>query len=231
MTSAIDYKKELTDFVKIISHDLRGPIRHIKSFHNILMADIRLNDEQQELKGYMDDAIDHLESQLEGILTLSRLNTSELDITEVNLKSLFEEITESLNEQIIKSDFFLSVPAELNVITDRSRVYRACFEVITIALKFHQPDNPAQVSVTAIIDKGSVKVTVLDKGIGIDEKHFQDIYQAFRCLNYQESYVGSCIGLTLSQKALYSIEGSIDVEKNGEQGCQFTITLPLQLKL
>jgi len=223
----IDYQKELKDFIKIISHDLRGPIRHIKSFHNILMADIDLDEEQQELKGYMDDAIDHLESQLEGILTLSRINTTELNITEVAIKTLLEEISESLHQQIASCIFSIDIPEEVNVFTDRDRLYRACFEVIDNALKFHPAGIPAQVAITAIMEGGNVKIIISDQGIGIDEKYFDDIYMPFRCLNHQEDYIGSGMGLTLCQKALVGIKGSIDVKKNEIQGCQFTITVPI----
>jgi len=227
MELPIDYQKELKDFIKIISHDLRGPIRHIKSFHNILMDDIVLDEEQQELKGYMDDAIDHLENQLEGMLTLSRINTSELNITEIDIKILLEDISESLNEKINSSVFSISAPKELIVFTDRDRLYRACFEVIDNALKFHQAGIPAQVVIAAIIEGDNVKITISDQGIGIDDKYFQDIYQPFRCLNHQEDYPGSGMGLTLCQKALLGIKGSINVKKSAIQGCQFTITIPI----
>jgi len=222
----VDYKKELQSFVKIIGHDLTAPIRHIKSFHRILMADFTLNDEQQELKGYVDDAIHRLESQLQGMLALSNFDTSEIKIIEVDIQQLLDDVIDSLHEKTGKSDITVSVTPNLTFSTDRGRLYLACFEIIGNALKFHREKSLSVVSVDAKIDDDCLLITITDNGIAIDSKYFEDIFQPFRCLNHQEKFKGTGMGLTLSRKALQRIAGKISVNSNAEQGCQFIISVP-----
>jgi len=226
----VDYKKELQSFVKIIGHDLSGPIRHIKSFHKILMADFTLNEEQQELKGYVDDAIYRLESQLDGMLALSNFDISEIKLIEVDVKTLLEDVVDSLYDLTLTSTLVISVAPNIKVLTDRGRLHRACVEVLGNALKFHPANIQPDVCVVVKVEDDSVLIIVEDKGIGIADKYFNDIFQPFRCLNHQGEYSGIGMGLTLCRKALQSINSTIDVKNNDSQGCKFTISLPSHIK-
>jgi light-regulated signal transduction histidine kinase (bacteriophytochrome) len=230
VASPIDYQQELKEFLKIISHDLRAPVRQIKSFNNMLMKGIELTEKQSLLKGYMDNAIDQVGDQLEGLLKLSRIGSAEVTLTQVNIQILFDEIRAKLSKLIgDEHSFTINIAPNLEVFTDRDRLYCACLEVVSNGLTFHQLDIAAQVHIEASIENDHLVVRVLDKGIGIGEKYYKDIFKPFRRLNHKDEFpnTGPGMGLTFCQKSLIAIDGTVELAKNQQQGCQFIIKVPV----
>jgi len=220
-------KKELNEFVKIVSHDLSAPVRHIKSFHKMLMKDIALTDQQLELKGRVDGAITKLEMQLAAILALSRVDTNAPQIRQCNATQMVKDIIAKFTEDSVDSgESFVSSGDDIELFTDKSRLHDAYYEVLSNAYKFHPEGVVAKVSVTLEMIEGTLILRVFDQGIGIDERFLQDIYLPFRYLNHQKKYAGLGMGLTYCQKLLHSIEGTIAVRSNGDQGCIFTLEVP-----
>jgi len=223
-------EKELQEFVRIISHDLRGPVGQIKSFQKRLMKNIELTETQSLFKNHLDSAIKQLESQLEGILALSRINTTEVKASPIKVKDLIDEVLVNISKNISpNTKINMSINEDLTIISDRNRLYQAYYEVISNAFKFHLADIEAIVSLEAQIIDNKLILTIIDQGIGIEEKDYQEIFLPFRYLNHQDDFSGLGMGLTLSKKNIQSINGTIEISKNDKQGCRFTITVPVQL--
>jgi len=223
-------EKELQEFVRIISHDLRGPVGQIKSFQKRLMKNIELTETQSLFKNHLDSAIKQLESQLEGILALSRINTTEVKASPIKVKDLIDEVLVNISKNISSNTKInMSINEDLTIISDRNRLYQAYYEVISNAFKFHLADIEAIVSLEAQIIDNKLILTIIDQGIGIEEKDYQEIFLPFRYLNHQDDFSGLGMGLTLSKKNIQSINGTIEISKNDKQGCRFTITVPVQL--
>ncbi len=223
-----DHEKELQEFVRIISHDLRGPVGHINSFQKRLLKDIEFTDKQLVYKGHLDNATNILVGRLEGILALSRINTTKVNTSQINIKKLIDEVVVDINEgKSPNTTLTLSIDENITITSDKNRLYRAYFEVISNAFKFHHTDISANVSIEAQLTDSSLILTIIDQGIGIEEKYHKEIFLPFKYLNHQDDFSGLGLGLTLSQKNLQSINGTIDVSNNNEQGCKFTIIVPI----
>jgi len=225
----LDYEQELKEFVRIVSHDLRSPIRHIKEFYSLFMEDLELDlsDDQRELKSFLENSIDLAASQMDSLLKLSRINTSPVLVECFDFVPFLESVIENIDpERKCLANIELDNRIDSAVYMSKHNVYIACHEVIVNALTFSRPGEAASVCVRAFIENDIVSVVVADRGIGVDEKYSEQIYQPYRRLNHVNQYPGLGMGLALARRALTRIGGGINYEKNNHQGATFTLHIP-----
>ncbi|WP_294825183.1 ATP-binding protein, partial [uncultured Flavobacterium sp.] len=74
------------------------------------------------------------------------------------------------------------------------------------------------------------KISVIDNGIGIEEKHISKLFTIFRRLHAQNVYEGTGIGLALCKKIVENHNGSIEIESLPKKGTTITVFLPAALE-
>ena len=112
----IKSKQELEQFTYIASHDLREPIRKIKSFGELLANSLKekLSEDERENFHYMIDGAHRMELMLEALLTFSRISTKGAEFEHLDLNELVEQLKSveySLELKEIKGT--ISVPEPL----------------------------------------------------------------------------------------------------------------------
>jgi CheY-like chemotaxis protein len=78
-----------------------------------------------------------------------------------------------------------------------------------------------------------VKIDIVDTGIGIPEKFYEQIFEPFRQASegLSRAYSGTGLGLTLTKKFVELINGSLSVSSKVGQGSTFTVNLPLSKQI
>jgi PAS domain S-box-containing protein len=218
---------ELEQYASVASHDLREPLRMIKSFLELLenkYAD-QLNEEAKSYINYAVDGAKHLDSMIIDLLDYARVGRKEikyyvvdceevLDKTLLNLKSSIDE-----NNAVITSD-------ELPVITGNKNQLVELFQnLIGNSLKYRDEEDPKiHISTQKMDDK--YLFSVKDNGIGISKKDLERIFVIFQRLHTREEYEGTGIGLAIAQKIVLQHGGKIWAQSNPGQGTVFYFTLP-----
>jgi signal transduction histidine kinase len=80
---------------------------------------------------------------------------------------------------------------------------------------------------TANHDKNSVKVSVQDRGSGIDEAHMDQIFEAF----YTTKPDGMGMGLSICRSIIEAHHGRLWAENNPEGGATISFTVPVMKKI
>ncbi|MFT7605826.1 MAG: light-regulated signal transduction histidine kinase (bacteriophytochrome), partial [Saprospiraceae bacterium] len=112
------------------------------------------------------------------------------------------------------------------VMGHRSLLLQVFQNLISNALKFRK-DDVAPVINIHWLEKGSFyEFRLEDNGIGIQEKHIDNIFHLFTRLNSPTDFEGSGIGLSTVQKILNLYNGDIRVESVLGEGTTFIFTLP-----
>ena len=96
------------------------------------------------------------------------------------------------------------------------------------ALKFHAPDSPPRIKITASDDANETLVTVSDQGVGFDMQYYDDLFKLFRRLHREEDFPGSGVGLALVHKAIQRMGGRVWAESVPNQGSTFYLSSPAQ---
>jgi signal transduction histidine kinase len=71
------------------------------------------------------------------------------------------------------------------------------------------------------------RLTIVDNGIGFDEKYSERIFRVFERLHGQGKYEGTGIGLAICRKIVNRHNGEITVTSKPGKGSTFTVTLPI----
>jgi signal transduction histidine kinase len=90
-------------------------------------------------------------------------------------------------------------------------------------------DKPqGRVEVRCIEEDGFWKFSVADNGPGIEEKHFEKIFQLFQTLAPRDETEATGIGLSLVKKIIEMYGGKIWLQSKVGEGTTFFFTLPKQ---
>ncbi|HET7153193.1 MAG TPA: ATP-binding protein, partial [Candidatus Kapabacteria bacterium] len=92
-------------------------------------------------------------------------------------------------------------------------------------------DSPAGIMITLRLQRhgDDAVLSVIDKGIGIDEEHSEKIFERFYRIDKARSRAegGTGLGLAIAHSIIKAHNGMIRVESTPGEGSKFTITLPL----
>jgi signal transduction histidine kinase len=84
------------------------------------------------------------------------------------------------------------------------------------------------IKVGCVEEDGFWKFNVTDNGPGIEEKHFERIFQMFQTLAPRDEFESTGVGLTVAKKIVELYHGKIWVESEVGKGSTFFFTLPKQ---
>lgn len=226
--------RELDDFTYIVSHDLKEPLRGLKSFSQFLLEDYedKLDDEGKNKLNVISNLVSRLESLLESLLYYSRLGRTEMAISEVNLEELVRNVIDVLSISLKEKNTIVEIRGHLPVIKcNRIRIQEVFQNLIGNAIKYNdKPENRIEIGFMTHhpAKPGEMVFYVRDNGIGIEERHLKTIFNIFKRLHAKDAYGGGTgSGLAIVKKIITQQGGEVWAESPGEgQGTTFYFTIP-----
>jgi two-component system sensor histidine kinase/response regulator len=217
----------LHHFTNPASHDLRAPLRSIRSFLSLLAqeADAQLDDQARDYLARSRRAAERADSLLSALLTYARLRKP-ADQAEVDSKAIVEHVLLDLAEPIAKVRANVHVEELPRLRADPDRMYQLMLNLIANAIKFQRAGTAPEVRVSASPQAESWRFCVEDNGIGIDAAYQTKIFGAFTRLHAQSEFDGSGLGLTICQQIVEQHQGRIWVESREGEGARFCFELP-----
>jgi light-regulated signal transduction histidine kinase (bacteriophytochrome) len=98
--------------------------------------------------------------------------------------------------------------------------------LIANAIRFCK-EPPPMIHISATQDENSLSIAVTDKGIGIEPKNFERVFQIFQRLHTREEYEGTGVGLAVCKRIMERHNGTISVQSEIGQGSTFTLKFPV----
>jgi len=225
-----------SDFVSNVSHELRTPLSLIRLYAETLeMGRLKSADKYQEYYSIIRKESERLTALINNILDFSRIEAGrkEYDFRQTDMRELVRDTLESYRYQIEQSGFAFEekiaedVPA-LSV--DREAMARSLLNLVNNALKYSQDQK--YIGVNLFRDNGSVKLEVVDHGIGIPQAEQQKIFDKFYRVGdpLVHNTKGSGLGLSLVRHIVRAHGGEVLVDSVPGRGSKFTINLPVALR-
>ena len=115
--------------------------------------------------------------------------------------------------------------AEAVVLTDKERILQIGNNLLSNAIKFTENGD---VSLTMDYDNGMLKILVEDTGTGMTEEEQQRVFGAFERLSNAATKDGFGLGLSIVQRIVAMLSGTIRLESEKGRGSRFTVEIPVQ---
>jgi len=220
-------RRELNEFIYIIAHDLQAPLRGIDSLASWIVDDYqnKLDAEGQEMLTLLVKRVQKMQGLLDGMLELSRIGRITQGKKEVDLEQLVPKIIKNIT---FPPQFKVEVKNKLPPIwAEENRIIQLFENLLDNALKFvDKPQGHVEISCA---DNGNQwQFSIADNGPGLEERHFDRVFQVFQTLQPPDQTGSSGMGLTIAKKIAQAHGGQIWVESTVGQGTTFHFTLPKQ---
>ena len=221
---------ELKDFASIVSHDLKAPLRGIKTLANWILDDCRdkFDEKANEQMNLLLSRVERMYNLIDSILQYSKVGREDgEEQVQVNLDEFIPEV---INMIIPPENIEVIFESKLPVIQCQETHMMQLFQnLLSNAIKYM--DKPqGLIKINCLEEDGFWKFSIADNGPGIEEKHFERIFKMFHVLSTKEEIESTGVGLTVSKKIVELYGGKIWIESQVGQGCTFFFTLPKQKK-
>jgi len=228
-------EKLKTDFLSVVSHELRIPLATIKESINLISDGVTgpVNDKQRDVLFSIKKQVERLGGLVESLLDVSSIESGRfkirrrrLDLSELvrGLQTFFQA---TADKKAIKFRVEMA-PGLPSVIGDADRVTQVFSNLLNNAFKFTAAEGTVTIS-CASRDNGFVEASVSDTGIGIPEEQLGKLFNRFEQLGIDESKRrgGAGLGLVISKKIVEDLGGKILAESQEARGSKFTFSLPV----
>ncbi|MBM3315171.1 PAS domain S-box protein [candidate division WOR-3 bacterium] len=235
-----------TDFIAMVSHDLRTPLAAIKESISLLAdtAADRLESRQRRYLSIAREEMDRLNRMIDNLIEVARMETGRvsLHLEAVDLGRLLSVALDSLSLFIGKSSLTVEqdLPPRLPpVLADADRLLRVLNNLLDNAIKYSPTGGRIRVDVrfvdpgAAILaepgilaDTGYVQVTISDQGPGIPAEFLDRIFGKFERVDPHGPGIG--LGLAIVKSIVELHHGRVWARSILGEGTSFSFILPIK---
>lgn len=218
--------KELNQFVYMVSHDLKEPLRTISTYIQLIRDayNQKFDEKAKKMFGFISNSASRMTQLITDLLDLSKIGQVK-ELSKVKVEELLQEIKQDLAEKIKASKAEITIGDMPEILAHRTEMRLLFQNLINNAIKFIEPGKIPQIAISAEQKEGWT-FTVQDNGLGIAEENKAQIFQAFERLHNNTAYEGSGIGLAHCQKIIDLHKGRIWIESELGKGSAFHFTIP-----
>ena len=230
--------KAKSEFLSSMSHEIRTPMNIILGLSKLLLKDYQLNSQARENVEAISFSAENLLVIVNDILDLSKIEAGKLSIekSHFNLKKLIDKHISFIKIHASEKNLQLSLDIDPeipeNLLGDPVRINQVLMNLTGNAIKY---TRKGKIEVLAELEtlKGKearIRFSVKDTGIGIPQEKLKYIFESFNQLDEaEESKGGTGLGLTISQRLVSLMGGSITVSSVIGLGSTFSFVLPLKV--
>lgn len=226
--------EDLQQFAHVASHDLKEPVRKIKTFTGRLEDQLngKLDESATKFIGKIHVAAERMSNMIDGVLAYSTANAGKQKTESVDLNEVLKNIEVDLEIPLHQTAGMIQY-AGLPVLEGaRVLLYQLFYNLINNSIKFAKAGIAPRIIISSETytenDVGLVRIQVEDNGIGFEPDLATQIFETFSRLNSKDKYEGTGLGLSLCKKIVERHGGTIVANGRKDIGAAFNIILPLK---
>lgn len=229
-------KERKDEFIMAVSHELRTPLNVISGS----LEQMKYTEDPKllaELRQYIQFGSDRLSTQVENIVTMAETDHYKVEPhkKDVRIRTLVSQLQEESASYLFQKPvvFEVYLPDQMNEYYqfDEHLVHRVLAPVVDNACKYTEE---GKVILEVVPYDGGVNFLVSDTGPGVDKDIQQTIFDSFvqASQGYQRTHEGLGLGLSISQRLVHLLDGSIEITDTGIEsantGACFIIRIPME---
>lgn len=235
MTLFKKLNRSQSEFIRIVSHDVRSPLTSMRGFADMMGMVGELNEKQSLFIGKVLSGINQITTLVDNIQDAGRFDVEtgfyEMSRSQCDLLDIAHRVVNNVSTLTQKHDVEISVAVsdEVPIINaDTLMIERALTNLVDNAVKY-APEG-SRVEVLVSVAAGSVIVGVRDNGYGISPEDQQQLFQRHVRLARPEHkrVKGSGLGLFIVKSVAQRHGGDAWVESQLGVGTTFSFSIPLK---
>lgn len=222
---------DIEQFAYIASHDLQEPLRTIRSYVQLIQENFKdeVSKEVNQFMNTITGATQRMHELINDLLNYSKIGKEDMKQS-IDCNQLIEDIRRDLAASIEEKNAKINVAKLPTVEGFRSGLHSVFLNLINNGIKFQEDQNRPEINIQAVQRKTEVEFSISDNGIGIENKHFSQIFVIFRRLYHQSEFSGTGIGLAQCKKIVELHGGRIWLDSQPGEGTTFYFTIPTNAK-
>jgi len=218
------------EFISVASHELKTPVTSLKASLQLL-DEIKDNTKSSEtlipkLITQANKSLNKLSVLIEDLLNVSKIRSGQLALNKQRIR-IYETVVETCEELHQQEHFTILVEGEqdLHVFADPDKIEQVLVNFLNNAMKYAAESKEIRVVIARL--NGSVKVSVIDNGMGIPSDKIPHLFDRYyRVDNSGTQYSGLGLGLYICSEIIKKHNGRIGAESKLENGSIFWFSLP-----
>lgn len=233
ITEQIQLEDAKSNFLSVVTHELRTPLSSIKGFITLILAGRagQLNETQKDFLTTAKGQAENLHAMINDLVEFSRIQVqrTELELSPVSLYEISKVVCARLlplaDDKRI--DLTNNVPVDLPMIEgDQLRLEQVVTNLICNALKFTAEGGT--ITLSAQYQTNELTFFVQDTGVGIPEEELDKVFEPFYQVSRGTARVhgGMGLGLAICKSIVGRHQGRIAVRSTEGKGSVFYFSLP-----
>ena len=214
--------------VHTITHELRTPLTTITGYAGLIPKNFDTDKTGMYIRNIQQSS-DRMREMLNTLLSFFRLDDGkeQPNFSTCRISSIAHTLESEFMPIAINKGLALTVTNHTDavVLTDKERILQIGNNLLSNAIKFTENGG---VSLTMGYDNGLLKLIVKDTGTGMTEEEQQRIFGAFERLSNAATKDGFGLGLSIVQRIVAMLGGTVRLESEKGKGSRFTVEIPMQ---
>ncbi len=218
-------KKDFEEFIYIVSHDLKAPLRAVKNLSEWIEEDLAADTNEDIKKNLvlLRGRTDWMNRMIDGLLDYSRVASKPQTLQNLKIESLIRATIESLN---IPKNFEVIIEVKRQeFFADHSQFKTVLECLVQNAVKFNKNESP-KITIKAEEAPNGLELIVSDNGLGIDCENPQVAFEVFKTLHGKEKMFSVGIGLSIVKKIMENVNGNVRLETVAGEGTTLKVFWP-----
>ena len=214
--------------VHTITHELRTPLTAITSYAGLMRKDYNTD----KIGGYIQNiqqSSDRMRDMLNTLLDFFRLDNGkeQPNISPCRISAITHILETEFTPIAMNKGLALTITNQTDtvVLTDKERILQIGNNLLSNAIKFTENGG---VSLRTDYDNGILKLIVEDTGTGMTNEEQQRVFGAFERLANAATKDGFGLGLSIVQRIVKMLGGTIRLESEKGKGSRFTVKILMQ---
>ena len=227
-------EKDRSEFMHMLSHDLKNPLTAVTGWAALLRRTVTLDEKSERYLNEVDQAADRMLVMINQLLdTVMQDESIQLHKQPCDIESIIKNIINDVTGAAIHKSIKLhknQMGQTYLIEGDETRIYHMILNLVDNAIKY-SPNN-TNVYISTLYKSDQIKIQVEDEGAGIPEKDLPRVFDKyFRGIQEGLSKAGSGVGLAAVKNIVDAHGGHIYAKNGKEAGVIFTIELPGKLRV
>ena len=214
--------------VHTITHELRTPLTAIIGY-TALMEKGNDADKKEQYVRNIRQSSDRMREMLNTLLSFFRLDNGkeQPNFSPCRISAITHILETEFKPIAMNKGLALTIINQTDtiVLTDKERILQIGNNLLSNAIKFTENGG---VSLTTDYNNGVLKLIVEDTGTGMTEEEQQRVFVAFERLANAAAKDGFGLGLSIVQRIVSMLGGTIQLESEKGKGSRFTVEIPMQ---